>query len=91
MFHDDYSVWFDVSNFKKEKSYVDQPLCSCRFHITWLRERFAQLNSTHYLRYLHQIMAVFRDRDSSVLVVGSNSLLPLMISDKSGVTCFGGV
>ena len=85
MFHDDYSVWFDVSNVKKQKSYVDRPLCSCRLHIMWPRERFAQLNSEHYLKYLHEIMAVVRDRDSSVLVVGSNSLLPLMISDKSGV------
>lgn len=52
----------------------------------WPRERFAQLNSDPYLKYLQKIIFVVRDWDSPVLVVGSNSLLPLMISDKSGVT-----
>ena len=81
MFHDDYSIWFDVTEYQKT-DFVDRPLCSCGLHISWARERFAMFNNSFLRKYFKTLVKQINENSNSVVVVvvGETSLLPLYLS-----------
>ena len=81
MFHDDYSIWFDVS--KCQRDFVDRPLCICGLHVSWPRERFAMLNNNCYQNCIKMLIMQNKNEDKTILIAGDSSLLPLQFCRES--------
>lgn len=79
-YHDEYSLWFDVTKHKQEIIYdsIRQPLCECGFHNAYSRTRIGQMNDSvrnkKYLKLLEQTI----QSDSIVLCISDGSLLGLV-------------
>lgn len=78
-YHDDYSIWFDVTPVNRIVTTVDRPLCTCGAHVTWSRHRFAMMNdrkrSQAFKEALRQLVA---EGHSRCLCISDGSLLPIM-------------
>lgn len=88
MFHDDFSIWFDVTkeisaidNVYCHHDFIDRPLCSCGLHLTCPREKFAMLNDKSMHRFFKKLVSHFEQyRDCTLTILGDMSILPLLFS-----------
>ncbi|XP_012566808.3 protein arginine N-methyltransferase 7 [Hydra vulgaris] len=83
MYHDDYSVWFDVQ-INKNLLFVDRPLCFCGLHVSWSRERFAMNNSDDMSNYFSSLIDYLKKKkELHLTVVGDTSFLPLRLNSEN--------
>merc|ERR1711962_1277382 len=89
MFHDDYSVWFDITrsaaeHTRRDLEYIDRPLCCCGLHVTCPREKFTLLNDKDMHSYYSKILSQCADLQlSNIAIVGDVSVLPQLLTRKS--------
>ncbi|XP_072519031.1 protein arginine N-methyltransferase 7 isoform X2 [Salminus brasiliensis] len=75
VFHDDYSLWYSLSDGVDKSS--SRPCCTCQAHLVWTRPRFGELNDWQRTeRYLRALRSILRP-DSVCLAVSDGSLLPI--------------
>uniref|UniRef100_A0AAR2M544 Protein arginine N-methyltransferase n=1 Tax=Pygocentrus nattereri TaxID=42514 RepID=A0AAR2M544_PYGNA len=75
--HDDYSLWYNLSEGKNGDTSFCRPCCTCQAHLVWTRPRFGELNdwqrTESYLSALRSVLG----KDGVCLVVSDGSLLPI--------------
>lgn len=79
--HDEYSLWFDISQIKVgqtlTKTILPPPLCDCGFHIVNSRTRIGQLNDNIRNKRFLNLLENEIDNRSVVLALSDCSLLAL--------------
>uniref|UniRef100_A0AAY4CCM1 Protein arginine N-methyltransferase n=1 Tax=Denticeps clupeoides TaxID=299321 RepID=A0AAY4CCM1_9TELE len=75
--HDDYSLWYNLSN-RRESKWL-RPSCSCQAHLVWTRPRFGELNDRDRNEsYMCALRSVLKP-GAVCLSVSDGSLLPMFI------------
>ncbi|XP_048014359.1 protein arginine N-methyltransferase 7 [Megalobrama amblycephala] len=77
--HDDYSLWYSLTNSEQNDVKVAQfrPCCTCQAHLVWTRPRFGELNDEQRTEsYVNALRSILKP-DSVCLSVSDGSLLPI--------------
>ena len=84
MHHDDFSVWFDVDDFKSSPSLLTalRPMCDCGLHVSFSHEMFSLWNSTDIIGKWKLISKNLLMRKEKITVIGETSLLPLILKQS---------
>lgn len=78
--HDEYSLWFNITETEQKPLALRQPLCDCGFHNAYSRTRAGQLNDNRRNKKYLQKLEEEIGKDSVVLVLSDGSLLGLATS-----------
>ncbi|XP_062856906.1 protein arginine N-methyltransferase 7 [Trichomycterus rosablanca] len=73
--HDDYSLWYSLSN--RDQMDVAAPCCTCQAHLVWTRPRFGELNDRRRREFYLSALQSILTPDSVCLSVSDGSLLPI--------------
>uniref|UniRef100_A0A8C1ACK5 Protein arginine N-methyltransferase n=2 Tax=Cyprinus carpio TaxID=7962 RepID=A0A8C1ACK5_CYPCA len=75
--HDDYSLWYSLTEQNDVKVAPFRPCCTCQAHLVWTRPRFGELNDEQRTEsYVNALRSILKP-DSVCLSVSDGSLLPI--------------
>ncbi|XP_066923915.1 protein arginine N-methyltransferase 7-like [Clytia hemisphaerica] len=83
MYHDNYTVWFDVvRNVLSSSNSLQPPICHCNLHVAWSRETFALWNTKKLIEKWRQLGYKLSKDDKRVVIVGDSSLAALVLKNN---------
>lgn len=77
-FHDEYSMWFEISITDNGPKNDEAPICTCGAHIACSRTRVGMLNDWSRNNSFAKALLEVIDENSVCLCISDESLLPLM-------------
>ncbi|CAH1780265.1 unnamed protein product [Owenia fusiformis] len=86
-FHDDYSLWFDVTKGETKDFDTEHPVCTCGVHILYSRGRIGMLNDSHRNSVYANALRKVLQPGSVCLLLGDGSFLP-MLAARLGAQCY---
>jgi type III protein arginine methyltransferase len=78
--HDEFSLWFGLTEEQDPKSSSEDSRCECGFHMTYSRTRIGQLNSSWRTKKFMKLLEDTITESSTVLVLSEGSLLGLVVA-----------
>ncbi|XP_038070296.1 protein arginine N-methyltransferase 7-like [Patiria miniata] len=76
--HDDYSLWFNVSQSPKPNVEPERPVCHCGAHVAWSRPRIGMLNDAARTETFTQALRKVVNDKTLCVSVSDGSMLPLI-------------